>query len=520
LRSPSDKIIELGVIFLILFPPLAFGSVYVWAFSIMEIVVFSTLTVLIVGKGLIQGRKISFPLLFPVIAFLTLVVFQMVPLPTSAIKLISPKTYELYCQNLDGYPREMMEDRGKRQPVEGSEPIAQRLDVGGETKKTGVFFEDWRTLSICPHATRTELLKIFSYLGAFLLIINYVDSKRKFLRISAAIALGGIVVALLGIAQKITAAPKIYWFWKPFFKEDASFFGPFVNPNHFAGYIEMVIPLSIGLLIFQWKSLVRDQVRGIREFLINIGDEKGCKLVLFFFLIILMVGALFLSYSRAGVISFSGSMMCLLAMVVRRERARQNIFIVVVLLISTFSFLVWMGIRPLLEEFTTIRDISRDYDIQYRFQNWKDSLRLVRDFPVFGVGLEAFPSLFPKYKTATLQYYYLYLENDYLQLLCEMGIVGFGIFLWFAVSFARVIGLGDSKYGGGKVSSIQYISLYGCLTGLIAIVIHSFWDFNMRIPSNALLLSMLMGLAICGIRFSRERHSEYPPGTGSRFEAS
>ena len=491
-----------------------------WAYSIVELTVFSMLIAMVLKKGLIQGRKVSFPLLFSIIAFLALIVFQMVPLSPSAIKLLSPKTYELYCQNLDGYPGKMMKDGGKRQLFEGTELIGQRLEVGGETKKIEGFFKNWRTLSICPHATRSELLKILSYLGTFLLIINYVDSKRKFLRISAVIVVSGIIVAILGIAQKVTEAPKIYWFWKPLFREDASFFGPFVNPNHFAGYIEMVIPLSIGLLVFQWKSLVKDRVRSFREFLINICDEKGCKLVLFFFSIILMVGALFLSHSRAGVISFSCSMMYLLAMVVRREKARQNIFIVVVLLISTFSFLVWMGVRPLVEEFSTVQDISRDYDIQYRFQNWKDSLKLVRDFPVFGVGLEAFPSLFPKYKTSSLQYYYLYLENDYLQLLCEMGIAGFGIFLWFAVSFVRVVGLGDSKYGGGKVSSIQYISLYGCLTGIVAIMIHSFWDFNMHIPSNALLLSMLMGLAICGIRFSRERHSEYPRGTGSRFEAS
>jgi len=492
----------------------------VWAYSIVELTVFSMLIAMVLKKGLIQGRKVSFPLLFSIIAFLALIVFQMVPLSPSAIKLLSPKTYELYCQNLDGYPGKMMKDGGKRQLFEGTELIGQRLEVGGETKKIEGFFKNWRTLSICPHATRSELLKILSYLGTFLLIINYVDSKRKFLRISAVIVVSGIIVAILGIAQKVTEAPKIYWFWKPLFREDASFFGPFVNPNHFAGYIEMVIPLSIGLLVFQWKSLVKDRVRSFREFLINICDEKGCKLVLFFFSIILMVGALFLSHSRAGVISFSCSMMYLLAMVVRREKARQNIFIVVVLLISTFSFLVWMGVRPLVEEFSTVQDISRDYDIQYRFQNWKDSLKLVRDFPVFGVGLEAFPSLFPKYKTSSLQYYYLYLENDYLQLLCEMGIAGFGIFLWFAVSFVRVVGLGDSKYGGGKVSSIQYISLYGCLTGIIAIMIHSFWDFNIHILSNALLLSMLMGLAICGIRFSQERHSEYPRGTGSRFEAS
>jgi len=42
---------------------------------------------------------------------------------------------------------------------------------------------------------------------------------------------------------------------------------------------------------------------------------------------------------------------------------------------------------------------------------------------------------------------------------------------------------------------------------MVAIMIHGFWDFNMHIPSNAVLLSVLAGLAIAGARMSRGRHS-------------
>jgi O-antigen ligase len=193
-------------------------------------------------------------------------------------------------------------------------------------------------------------------------------------------------------------------------------------------------------------------------------------------------------------------MIFLLLMIIKREKGMRNIFIIIGLLISVLSLLIWMGIGPLIEEFSSIQDLSEDYDIQYRFLNWKDAIKLFRDSPLFGVGLETFSSIFRKYKTLELQYYYLYLENDYLQLLCEMGVCGFGIFLWFILSFFRKIGSGYSKHEVEGTSSVRYISLYGCLTGVIAIMIHSFWDFNMHIPSNALLLSMFMGLAISGVR--------------------
>jgi len=481
----------------------------------MEITVFSMLIVVVVEKCWIRGEKILFPLFFPIVAFLALIIFQTTPLHPSVIKLVSPKTYELYSQTLNGYPNEHGESSAEQEVIEEREYRDQKPVARGQIsrgKKPERFFENWRTISVYPHATRTELLKILSYLGVFLLIINYIDSKRKLMWVSTTIVFSGILVAVLGIVQKVAHAPKIYWFWEPLFKEDASFFASFVNPNHFAGYIEMVIPLSIALFISKWRHLAKNQIRGIREFLITVGSEEGCKFILFSFFIVLMVGALFLSSSRGGVVSFLGSMVYLLLMLVKREKRRRNVFIVVGFLICIFSFLIWMGIRPLIEEFSTIQDLSRDYDIQYRFQNWKDAGKLVQDFPLFGVGLDTFSAIFPKYKTIELQYYYLYLENDYLQLLCEVGIIGFGIFLWFILSFFRQIESGNLKHEGRGMSSIHYISLYGCLTSVVAIMIHSFWDFNMHIPSNALLLSMIMGLAIAGIRVGARGYLECPRG--------
>jgi len=284
--------------------------------------------------------------------------------------------------------------------------------------------------------------------------------------------------------------------------------------------MEMVIPLSFGLFIAKWRHLGKEVHLGTREFLLRIGTEQGCRLILFSFLIVLTVGALFLSSSRGGMISFLGSMVYLVSMLAKREKWGRNVLIVIGLLVCIFSFLIWMGIRPLIEEFSTIQDISRDYNVQYRFQNWKDVRKLVQDFPIFGVGLGTFPSIFPKYKTINLQYGYLYLENDYLQLLCEMGIAGFGIFVWFVISLFWQIGSGYPKYREKEVSSIHYISFYGCSTGIVAIMIHSFWDFNMHIPSNALLLSMLMGLTIAGIRIGLKRHSDYYQGKDSRVKIS
>src|ERR1700682_701683 len=55
---------------------------------------------------------------------------------------------------------------------------------------------------------------------------------------------------------------------------------------------------------------------------------------------------------------------------------------------------------------------------------WKDSLNMVRDFPLFGVGLGGWPEIFPHYQTGPWnEYYFREAHNDYLQYITETGLL-------------------------------------------------------------------------------------------------
>ena len=54
----------------------------------------------------------------------------------------------------------------------------------------------------------------------------------------------GVLLALIGIIQKATFTGKIYGIWQPLYS--GSSFGPFVNKNHFAGWMLMALPLALG----------------------------------------------------------------------------------------------------------------------------------------------------------------------------------------------------------------------------------------------------------------------------------
>src|SRR3989337_1700449 len=104
--SACDRLIRWGILLLIFFTPLAYGSVQPWAFSLTEAVVF-LLVIIWTGKLLFSSRLDTFvpsPFLLPLTLFIGLVCFQLLPLPPPLLRLLSPSTHELYSRSLPGWP--------------------------------------------------------------------------------------------------------------------------------------------------------------------------------------------------------------------------------------------------------------------------------------------------------------------------------------------------------------------------------------------------------------------------------
>jgi O-antigen ligase len=96
----------------------------------------------------------------------------------------------------------------------------------------------------------------------------------------------------------------------------------------------------------------------------------------------------------------------------------------------------------------------------------KDSLRMFAHRPLLGWGLGTFP-------TAA--------HNDYAQLLVEMGLLGFGLMIWFLIRLYQY-GLPTSRRWEFQWDwAVSLAALLGC-TGIL---VHSLVDFNLQIPANA-----------------------------------
>ncbi len=435
-----DGIIEGGVLFLIVFSPLAFGSVQVWAQTVIELIIFLMLTSWIL-KIIIQ-KKIVFlkkSLSIPILAFIVLILFQIIPLPEFILKFFSG-THRFYNN------------------VSSQIPVLYNL---GE-----------QCLSVYRYATYIDLLKIVTCALLFFVIINNINSKKQIKRIFWAIVLTGFFICIFAIIQKFTWNGKIYWCKKII---RGAPFGPYINRDHFAGYINLVIPLSLGLILSRMNNSIK----------VFIG-----------FITIVMISSLVISVSRGGVLSFLGATIFLSIMFFFFKKAeKKKLWYIAGILGTVVLFVFWLDWAPVIKRLATLAD--KEGGILFpRLPVWQASMGIVRDFPLLGTGLGTYFCTFPIYRPLQITKFFRYAHNDYLQLFTETGIIGFVIVLSFFILFFKqaIKSLVFAKANKANYSLTGL--LIAALTSIVTMLLHSFIDFNLHIFANALLFIIILALVV------------------------
>ncbi|MBI4640378.1 MAG: O-antigen ligase family protein, partial [Candidatus Tectomicrobia bacterium] len=497
-----DILIELGLIFLIIFAPLPFGSVEPWAYTIIELVAFFLVLLWLLkmlfnpsmhqlANAPISSRInvstyqriniIKTSLNFPILLFILIITFQLIPLPPKVIKFLSPNTYEVYRRALPDYDRNLT--------FTAYRPGYRVVGIGNWKIDLG-HPDDYRTISIHPHETQIELFKYLAYIAVFFVVVNNIQTKAQINRLLWAMMFTGSAVALYGLIQYATGAEKIFGFARRYTIEAVN--GTYVNKNHFAGLMEMVIPLAIGMgLVAISQSRQSSRKRGSwRKRLLAVVDNPGLhKQLVFFVLAFLMTIGLFFSLSRGGIISFLVSMGFILAMVmVRKSRWRYSLSLtMLMLMIGGIS--AWIGLDPLVSRFQEISLSSQLAD--GRWELVKPIVRQINDSPLFGTGSGTFKEFFSHYQPASLgNVFFDHAHNDYLEMAADHGAIALLFFLTLLLFIGRLL-----KTAMNRRSPYARRMTSGLLAGVVAIGVHSLFDFNLQIPANALYFVFLLALA-------------------------
>jgi O-antigen ligase len=281
----------------------------------------------------------------------------------------------------------------------------------------------------------------------------------------------GFLVAIFGILQHLTFNGKLYWFREMTYGGIP--FGPYVNRNHFAGFAELVIPVAL-------VPLVLGKVR--RERWLAVG-----------LLALFPIGALFLSASRGGIISFAAELGALTLLLILRRTGGRHVLAGAVVLLCAFMLVSWLGARQILERFASLQ--SLEVSVGKRASMRADTWHIFRQHPWTGTGLGTLQTVFPAYETLYDAKVVNHSHNDYLEALAETGVAGAACCAWFlgALFFhsLRRLLLQDKSFS----AALHLSGLVAC-TGFL---VHSFVDFNLHIPGNALLFFLMANLATADI---------------------
>ena len=179
-----------------------------------------------------------------------------------------------------------------------------------------------------------------------------------------------------------------------------------------------------------------------------------------------------------------------------RYATRNTVILLVSLVVLDLAIVgSWFGVEKLAArlEATTMEDVQeREDPAAY-------TLPLIGDFPVFGSGPGTFYVAFPAYRPEKVVNFYDYTHNDYAQIAAETGLVGLGLLgLVVAVSLAVAL-----RAQWIRRDPLMRGMSFACVMGVTSLLIHSWVDFNLQIPANAVYFMVLLAFGWISLYLDR-----------------
>jgi O-antigen ligase len=460
-----SRIIEYGVLGLLIFTPLPAASVYPWAVLVIEIVVLIMAAAYVLMKnkprpneGLMLAAKKLKPFF---VGFIIFLILQATPLPKALVGFLSPGTSEYLRQFALDFPK-----------------------------------MKWISFSLIPSYTLQRALEVMTYLLLGSLILRNVTKMRQIIRIFEVLIVVGVGETLYGMIELYDKSPRILFYKKAYNLDSVT--GTFVNRNHFSGYLEMILPLAIGLIIAR-AGLFSATALTLRERIVRLSEQRSARnLLLFGALVIMGIGIIF-SRSRSGVFILVFSFILFLGLTsfyfgIYKSKKRwvkrflQGSFLFIM------SISLYIGIDQTLQRFSLDRLLEEG-----RPTYWANTLRTFAGFPLTGTGLGTFGAIYPTIDGESGPVSVEHAHNDYLEYLSELGLTGFG--LAFGGILAMAV-LSFLVWRNRRNSEVKGLGLGG-IVAIVGILIHSLTDFNLQIPANLLLFSVVLPLTMVIVFYGR-----------------
>lgn len=321
--------------------------------------------------------------------------------------------------------------------------------------------------TVYPYMTKVALLRWAAVFLYGFLVAQVFREKRELRGLVWFLMSLGFVEGLFAIVQFFTFNGKLYWFRE--LKLGGMPFGPFVNRNHFAGFMELIAPLSLALLMY----------RGVRKEQTALGGLFA----------VVQVAALLLSASRGGIVSFVFAVMVLVLLQWLHRRGETRMGGVALVLVAAGALIAWLGLGHVIERFSKVG--GNEVSMARRAVMTKGAWKIFLDHPWTGTGAGTLEAVYPRYEGFYDGETVEHAHNDYAELLADMGAAG-----GFAGLAFLVLLFGEAwRRLAAQQSQFSLGYHAGAIAACCGFLLHSFVDFNLQIPSNATLFLIMALLA-------------------------
>ncbi|MFT3743925.1 MAG: O-antigen ligase family protein [Pyrinomonadaceae bacterium] len=374
--------------------------------------------------------------------------------------------------------------------------LIQLLPLGGSV--AGLAVPASNALSLDPYSTRFFLIKLFVYLVYFGACLTFINNEKRLQKAVYFVIVFGSVMSLYGILQRLASPDGIYGLRET---SGARPFGPFVNQHHFATFMQMTGGLTLAMLFGkktrrEVKMLLAAAVVVMGVATVSTGSRGG---LLGFLATLIFVSLLNFLSGR-----WSGES--------RSKAGMQRNFVIaaagIALIVVIFGVVLLIGGNDALLRSTGAALVDSDVTTG-RLHFWPIALKIFLAHPILGAGFESFGVAFTQYDTLSGTFRVEQAHNEYLQTLADAGIAGFVCLLTFiGLLFRKGLKTIATSTGFRNEAAI------GALAGCLGVLVHSFFDFPLRTPSNAFFFLMLCAIATVSIaseeKPSRRRRSTAP----------
>lgn len=348
--------------------------------------------------------------------------------------------------------------------------LIQLLPLGNSGAEA--FADASSSLSLAPYSTRLAVLQLAAYLMFFAAALFILNNEARVRKIVYLIVIFGTLMAFFGILQRLASADDMIYGLRNSFQ--ANPFGPFVNSHHFAAFMELTVAIPLALLFGKAIKKNRRALAAIA--------------------VVVMGMAIIFTTSRGGFLSLLAIIgFIIVANILDRKRSeahsdegnqafRRNSALVgsgLALILIILGIVLYLTNDSTVDRVVTMDKGGADIS-NGRTHFWSIALQIFADNPVIGTGLDSYGMAFPLYDTWNGGFRLERAHNDYLQILSDAGILGFlcvagFIFLLFRKGL-ETISRAEDRF-------LRHTAI-GALAGCLGVLIHSFFDFPLRTPSN------------------------------------